>query len=267
MIELRENHGGVKIHNLVTIGAVNMFEADGTLIKAADNQAVDFHPRWSQIAVFDPRQFTNPCTGEPEQTNPTLRDGKLEIAVPEEGQRTYLTLVNGTPHKFRFLGQNNWQMRNWDKQWIDILTGKTSGPPPGGGGIALMRTLLTSTMKLGESAQFDIWYLQGAGISDEDSAGEAYYQLEGTTRTFYVSTDYVEGMKPPLRTRNVYHSLPTMDFGPSGTLDLGMPTKYDGVAQSWVLTGSDNYGFIGSKAPPVAWMASIRDIIGERKLK
>lgn len=122
-------------------------------------------------------------------------------------------------------------------------------------------------MKLGESAQFDIWYLQGAGISDEDSAGEAYYQLEGTTRTFYVSTDYVEGMKPPLRTRIVYHSLPTMDFGPSGTLDLGMPTKYDGVAQSWVLTGSDNYGFIGRKAPPVAWMASIRDIIGERKLK
>jgi len=38
-------------------------------------------------------------------------------------------------------------------------------------------------------------------------------------------------------------------------------------AINWVLTGSEKRGYWTSYAPPVAWMSSILDVIGDRKLK
>ncbi|KAH7010780.1 pectate lyase superfamily protein-domain-containing protein [Microdochium trichocladiopsis] len=65
MAELTGNRGKIIIHNLVTIGAVNMLRSDKQLVTAKDNQAVDFHPFWSQLSRFEAREFKNPVTAEP----------------------------------------------------------------------------------------------------------------------------------------------------------------------------------------------------------
>ncbi|KAH7358317.1 pectate lyase superfamily protein-domain-containing protein [Plectosphaerella cucumerina] len=62
MAELGGNKGRIIIHNLVTIGAVNMMMADSKLITAKDNRAVNFHPFWSQISRFEARDICVPLT-------------------------------------------------------------------------------------------------------------------------------------------------------------------------------------------------------------
>lgn len=57
MAEIVGNHGDIIIHNLVTIGAVNMIKTDSDLITAKGNQAVDSHPYWSQLSRFEAREF------------------------------------------------------------------------------------------------------------------------------------------------------------------------------------------------------------------
>ena len=124
LIDLQDNFGNVTIHNLITIGAVNMIESDGLTIKASDNQAVDFHPRWSQISVFDPRQYINPCTQEPANTNPDLPAGAdAAVRTENDEQLAYLTIVNGCPYAFEFLSQHNHQMKDWDSEWVTIPAG------------------------------------------------------------------------------------------------------------------------------------------------
>jgi hypothetical protein len=126
LVDLQQNFARVRIHSLVTIGAVNMIESDSINIKASDNQAVDFHPRWSQIAVFDPRQYTNPCTEEPDNTNPTLPAGvDLPVRLENDGLLAYLSIVNGCPYDFEFLSSHQWQMVGWDGQWVTIPAGKS----------------------------------------------------------------------------------------------------------------------------------------------
>jgi len=54
MTQFRNNHGGIQIQNLITIGATNMINADGKLITAKDNLAVNAHPFWSDIVSYSP---------------------------------------------------------------------------------------------------------------------------------------------------------------------------------------------------------------------
>ncbi|KAM0272162.1 hypothetical protein ACHAQH_008839 [Verticillium albo-atrum] len=65
MAELSRNRGSIVMHNVVTIGAVNMFVADGKLITAKENQAVDFHPYWSQLSRFEAKEFKKPVEAIP----------------------------------------------------------------------------------------------------------------------------------------------------------------------------------------------------------
>lgn len=65
MADVSGNLGDIVIHNLVTIGAVNMLRSDKQLITAKDNQAVDFHPFWSQVSSFGAREFKPASTAEP----------------------------------------------------------------------------------------------------------------------------------------------------------------------------------------------------------
>ncbi|KAL8305540.1 hypothetical protein RB600_008430 [Gaeumannomyces tritici] len=60
MAEIAQNYGDIVIHNLVTIGAVNMMKTDSGFVTAKDNQAVDFHPYWSQLGRFEAREFKKP---------------------------------------------------------------------------------------------------------------------------------------------------------------------------------------------------------------
>ncbi|POR35855.1 Exo-beta-1,3-glucanase [Tolypocladium paradoxum] len=188
LIDLQGNFGGVKIHNLITIGAVYMIESDGMKVKSSDNKAVDFHPRWSQIAVFDPKQFTNPCTGMPDNSNPQLPTG------------SYL------PDRFKD-----------EPKFVDLTI-----------------------------------YEKNPGISNNDSAGEAYYQLRGTNKKWHVAARWNEKKSPEERVGISYTDLET-NGTPKGALwDLGWPTHDDGVVVQWVLTGSEKYGYYDSANPPVA---------------
>ena len=50
---LDENYSGVRIQQIITIGAEYMAVQDGEGIKAADNLNVEIHPKWSQVSVWD----------------------------------------------------------------------------------------------------------------------------------------------------------------------------------------------------------------------
>lgn len=105
LIDLQHNYDNVIIHNLITIGAVNMIESDGLIIKASDNEAIDYNPRWSQISVFQPSQYTSPCTNEPTNINPTLPAGEdLAVRLENDEQVAYFTIVNGCPLLLIWLG-------------------------------------------------------------------------------------------------------------------------------------------------------------------
>lgn len=58
LVYLKDNHDGVRIWNIITIGALKMIvsEADGSTfeISALDYTHVDYHPYWSQISSFEP---------------------------------------------------------------------------------------------------------------------------------------------------------------------------------------------------------------------
>lgn len=50
---LEENSPGVRLQQIITIGAKYMGVQDGVAIKASDNLNVEIHPRWSQVSVWD----------------------------------------------------------------------------------------------------------------------------------------------------------------------------------------------------------------------
>jgi hypothetical protein len=132
---IANNFEHVRIHNLITIGATNMIESDGYQIKSADNLAVDFHPYWSQISVFDPIQnepdrcrdrLTEPGSDDPQQDGhypPALPVGTNLPALPT---KNYLTIVNGTPYRFRLTSTHTNQMKDWE--WHDIPAGESRHP-------------------------------------------------------------------------------------------------------------------------------------------
>lgn len=53
LLLLENNSAGVRIQNLITIGAKYSIVQDGVGILATDNLNVDSHPSWSQITIFE----------------------------------------------------------------------------------------------------------------------------------------------------------------------------------------------------------------------
>ncbi|KAK4141141.1 pectate lyase superfamily protein-domain-containing protein [Dichotomopilus funicola] len=172
LILVEDNFEHVRIHNLITVGAVNMIESDGYKIKSADNLAVDFHPYWSQISVFDPIQnepdacegrLTEPNGDDPQQTDgsypPALPVGTNPPALPN---KNYLSIVNGSPYNFKLTSTHTNQMTGFE--WHDIPAG--------------------------ESRQ-NMFEYRATSYAVDDK-GEAYYEIEGTGKTFVVliRTDY-----------------------------------------------------------------------------
>jgi len=188
-------------------------------------------------------QLVDVCTGQPSNTNPTnIPPGEIKAQKAlTDTQAAYLTIVNGCNQDFEFLGANQWQMRNWDGQWV--------------------------TIPAGESAQFDINFVQGLFTKDSDTGGEAYFRIKNTDKRFHISADYVSSMSPKLRARISYDGIGTKDTTQGTMFDLGFPTKRNGNTLQWVLTGSDSYGYWSSANPPVTYLHSMLNVIGERKLK
>lgn len=249
LIQFKDNTGNVLIHNLVTIGSVNMIESDGKFIPAKDNLAVNFHPYWSQIAVYDARQVSpGICQSVDDKTwiNPDLPKGDWQTLriMEDEEQLVYFTIVNGSPYDFVYTGGNDYQMENdWSKDWV--------------------------TIPAGESVQFLV-QMEDMNPSNKksDTAGEAYYTIDKTGKTFHVTDDWIDS-KGMLRNRIQYDTIGTKDVAAGTIIDLDWPSlDYDrGLTNQWVLTGSEDYGYWSSSNPPVAWMNSILGVIGDRKLK
>ncbi len=55
MVQMADNGAGIRLSNLVTIGATNIVDADGKLIAAKDHLSVDAHPYWTHLAVLMPK--------------------------------------------------------------------------------------------------------------------------------------------------------------------------------------------------------------------
>ncbi|KAL1839526.1 hypothetical protein VTJ49DRAFT_1428 [Mycothermus thermophilus] len=117
-----------------------------------------------------------------------------------------------------------------------------------------------------ESAQFKIHF--SYSLYPEDSAGEAYYRIKGTDKTFHVQADYV--LRPgwwEQRAMIDYSNLETHGVRKGSLIDIGWAEFSNNQPLQWVLTGSEKYGYWSSHNPPVAWMHAILDAMGDRKLK
>lgn len=74
MTEFKKNYGGVQVNNLITIGATNMIIADGKLIGAKDNLAVNVHPFWSNIVLYSPGGSPRTTPAASRQTDSQLQN-------------------------------------------------------------------------------------------------------------------------------------------------------------------------------------------------
>lgn len=74
MTEFKKNYGGVQVNNHITIGATNMTNADGKLIGAKDNLAVNVHPFWSNIVLYSPGGSPRTTPAASRQTDSQLQD-------------------------------------------------------------------------------------------------------------------------------------------------------------------------------------------------
>ena len=246
MAKLDKNKGPVRIHNLVTIGAVNMLETDNNkVIKAKDNQAVDFHPRWSQIALFDPVQLGAPqCNAAPDLTNPTTPETGLSPIHPTENGQMWFSVFNGSPYTMKLKSVHSFQMGEWDSLWVDIPAGESL------------------------SVYLEYAYDGGIAIHHWDDQAEAYYELEGSGRTFHFHARVDDSRSPRWVMDVVHDNLPTKDVGQGQTASLKMPAdNKHGKSVQWGLVGSELYGYWTTVKPPVTWMQSTLDIIGKRMLK
>ncbi|KAK2762469.1 hypothetical protein FQN53_007520 [Emmonsiellopsis sp. PD_33] len=257
LIQLEGNQRNVRIHNLVTIGATNMIVSGEKKIPASDNLAVDFHPYWSQITVIDPihnneiQRLANQVSLQ--KTKRDCQDVPPEVSVPGgvyppelpivdvggNANHGYLTLVNGSPYKWTLSYNHSYQMDQW--KWHDVPAG--------------------------ESVQCEWEFALNLNMVDDKA--EAYYKLDGTDRTFQLQARYYQDDPDnPFRLHVLYDGIETKDVAKGTTINY--PTRGglgDMRAINWVLTGSEKDGYWSSHKPPIAWMSSILNIIGGRKLK
>lgn len=81
LVQLANNQAGVRIHNLVTIGATTMIESDGVKVSALENLFAPVHPFWSLVTVYDPLEVkpkpTNCAVGNAIPADPPLPQGTL----------------------------------------------------------------------------------------------------------------------------------------------------------------------------------------------
>ncbi|PGH08809.1 hypothetical protein AJ80_07768 [Polytolypa hystricis UAMH7299] len=245
LMDLQDNHGGIRIYNLITIGSVSMITSDGHDISARDNLAVDFHPYWSQITVFDPVSTPSSdlfvqgsdgglalraaeCAAPPPETS--VRDGKYprEFVLPSRG---YLVLVNGSPYNWVRTYTHSYGMRTWD--WPDIPAAQSVQVP--------YEFNLLGTVS--------------------DSAGEASYRLEGTDKTFQVRISARDGFRAGVN----LDGMSTHDVNKGTTVNLGY--RGGGRGLNWLITGNEDIGYWSGISPPMNWMHHFLPQLGPRKLK
>ncbi|KAF5659012.1 chitinase [Fusarium heterosporum] len=178
-------------------------------------------------------------TCDPKKTkygSPPEREGEYKSYSGALRGLQYFTVVNLTPYKFVYDADssNSYQMTKWDFGDIEPGTARQN------------------------VARYDI----GLGTNEVDDKGEAYYTMEGTSKSFVVQArTNIDDEKHPWR---VIWDLQGMDAG-----QREMKCPGDEIAVTLVITGSVDKGFMTSIKSPdqYAWMNSIYDTIKDRKLK
>jgi len=153
----------------------------------------------------------------------------------------YTTLVNAGPDDFVLVSKHSYQMDTFDFQTVPALTARQN--------------------KM--AYRYDVFGASGDFVDDK---GEAHYQIQGSGSTFQVwARTHASDDDHPMRA--------DLDFDGFGTRDVQRGNKYEykdrGSYQAinLVVAGSQKYGYWTSIDPPIGWMCSIRDVIGDRKLK
>ncbi|KAL2155771.1 hypothetical protein VTH82DRAFT_513 [Thermothelomyces myriococcoides] len=156
-----------------------------------------------------------------EQLNPVL--GALST-------KFYITVVNLTPHRIRLESTHSYQMDTFE--FGDVPQGR--------------------------ARQNRIKY-RGTWSTGDD-AGEAYYAIDGTDKTFVLRVKTYASEPDP---RRVVLDLSGMDLGQREYVFPGGET-----AVSLVVTGSSRFGFQASlRHGPGNWMKSLYDVIGDRPIR
>jgi len=110
------------------------------------------------------------------------------------------------------------------------------------------------------------------GKKSEDDAGEVSYRLDGTDQTFQIQARAGKSANPiaglfgsAVTTTYVkFDGLATKDVSRGTTVDIGFRNSRSVV---WILAGDESRGYWTSRSPPVAWMNSMLDVIGKKRLK
>lgn len=123
-------------------------------------------------------------------------------------------------------------------------------------------------MNIGESIQVRYRY-SSKGTTSADSAGEAYYRMEGTSNTFIVKISARRGENVKIQ----LDGMATHDYARGSVIDLGYRGSGSDVwhfigGLNWVLTGNEDIGYWTGANPSLEpWMSTFIDKLGERKLK
>ncbi|KAM0492096.1 hypothetical protein ACHAQF_007107 [Verticillium nonalfalfae] len=146
--------------------------------------------------------------------------------------RTYITIVNLTPHTFTLTTTHSYQMDEFN--WKSI--------PPG------------------KSRQNVAVYTSRVGANPKDTNGEAYYSIGNTGKQFVVRvTTHIPDTYP----RRIVFDLSGMG---QGQREYKVPEQE--VPVTLVITGSYDYGFITSLSHGAgAWMKGIKKSIWDRPLR
>lgn len=101
LVELQNNHGNVRIYNLITIGAVSVITSDnGREDFALENEMFGFYPYWSQITVFDPITASGCVLGVSDLDLPPTPKGEGNHLSEVDNPDSYITLVNWSPYEW-----------------------------------------------------------------------------------------------------------------------------------------------------------------------
>jgi hypothetical protein len=133
---LLNNRGSIVLQNLVTIGATNMISSDKDVVSAKDNQAVDFHPYWSQISRFEAQPTGGdkaippalPSKGTAETDQQKLDRLRADLSNQENCYRAPDCVDLDNPQAGRSLDEPGWVFMGYDQSGCKAPGGRAGKP-------------------------------------------------------------------------------------------------------------------------------------------
>lgn len=251
------NYDNVRMQHIIAIGAKYTMVHEGKVVLASADQAVSGHPQWSQISIFNAKSAGAPGDEEEEEgddekcskndrtwAEKSTKDYEIFEAFmlePEYVSRVqYITVVNLTPYTFKY---------NKDLGHEYQIEGNFGDIPPGRSRQNVCRYAASGDEPKTDRAEY--WYevfdkngkklhrfMIQCGQHLEDSQDEPY-------RTIFDLKEWGLGF------REVYD-------------------PHENVPVTWVITGSESYGYYHSLEWKASgddnWMKQHLEVIKERQL-